>query len=314
MEYDGTDFAGFQVQPGARTVQGELEAALARLAGGRRLRVDGAGRTDAGVHASGQVIAFTYDGRLPAAELGRALDALLPADVAIRGLRRAPAGFHPRFAARYREYRYTVWNGPRSPLRERYALGVRDPLDTAAMARAGSVFIGRHDFCAFGAADRTPVRTVHAVRVAAGGTARDDRRRGPTPSSAGWSAGWWPSSWRSAGERWMTTAVAAALGAGRPALDGAMAPAQGLVLRRVVIGRRPPANERRTRRPMNAKTYTLRESEIERRWYVVDATDQTLGRLATRIARVLEGKHKPTYRRTSTRATTSSCSTPRRSP
>ena len=76
-----------------------------------------------------------------------------------------PGGFHPRYAARYREYRYTVWNGPRSPLRERTALGVRVPLDTAAMARAGSVFIGRHDFSAFGATDRSPVRTVMAVRV-----------------------------------------------------------------------------------------------------------------------------------------------------
>ena len=76
-----------------------------------------------------------------------------------------PAGFHPRYAARYREYRYTVWNGPRSPLRERFALGVRAPLDTAAMARAGSVLEGRHDFSAFGAADRQPVRTLHRVRV-----------------------------------------------------------------------------------------------------------------------------------------------------
>jgi ribosomal protein L17 len=127
VEYDGTDFAGFQVQPGARTVQGELEAALARLTGGERQPVDGAGRTDAGVHAAGQVIAFSYAGRLSATELGRALDALLPADVAIRDVRRAPARFHPRYAARYREYRYTVWNGPRSPLRERTALGVRGP-------------------------------------------------------------------------------------------------------------------------------------------------------------------------------------------
>ncbi len=165
VEYDGTDFAGFQAQPGVRTVQGELEAALSRLSGGIRRRVDAAGRTDAGVHASGQVIAFTDAGRLPAEELERALNALLPADVAIRDLRRVPAGFHPRHAARYREYRYTVWNGPRSPLRERMALGVRVPLDTAAMERVGSVLVGRHDFSAFGAADRQPVRTVHWVRV-----------------------------------------------------------------------------------------------------------------------------------------------------
>ena len=154
VEYDGTDFAGFQVNPGKRTVQGVLEDALVRLGDGERRRVDGAGRTDAGVHALGQVIGFTYTGRLPAEELGRALDALLPVDVAIRDVRRATAAFHPRHAARYREYRYTVWNGPRSPLRERTALGVRVPLDAAAMERAGSVFVGRHDFSVFGAADR----------------------------------------------------------------------------------------------------------------------------------------------------------------
>src|SRR5438445_13601386 len=83
VEYDGTDFAGFQAQLGARTVQGELEVALAKLSGGNRIRVDAAGRTDAGVHATGQVIAFTYTGALSTEELGRATNALLPADVAI---------------------------------------------------------------------------------------------------------------------------------------------------------------------------------------------------------------------------------------
>nr|MBA2299356.1 tRNA pseudouridine synthase A [Chloroflexota bacterium] len=118
VEYDGTDFAGFQVNPGKRTVQGVLEDALKRLGNGVARRVDGAGRTDAGVHATGQVIAFSWDGPHTATELGNALDALLPADVAIHSLRRAQNEFHPRFAARYREYRYTVWNGPPSPLRE----------------------------------------------------------------------------------------------------------------------------------------------------------------------------------------------------
>ena len=117
------------------------------------------------MHAQGQVIGFTYTGRLSEVELGRALEALLPPDLSVRDVRRTSAGFNPRFAARYREYRYTVWNGPRSPLRERTALGVRAPLDTAAMARAGSAFIGRHDFSAFGATDRSPVRTVSMVRV-----------------------------------------------------------------------------------------------------------------------------------------------------
>ena len=237
VEYDGTDFAGFQVQPDARTVQGELETALARLSGGERRPVDGAGRTDAGVHASGQVIAFTYAGRLTAPELGRALTALLPSDVAIRDVRRVPQGFHPRTAARYREYRYTVWNGPRSPLRERQALGVRVPLDIAAMTRAGSVLEGRHDFTAFGGADRNPVRTVYAVRVNRTGRlvtidVRADaflrgmvRRMVAALLEVG------------LGKR-DETDIRAALAARTPALAGAAAPAKGLCLRRVAIRRR----------------------------------------------------------------------------
>jgi tRNA pseudouridine38-40 synthase len=237
VEYDGTDFAGFQIQPGARTVQGELETALARLTGGVRQPVDGAGRTDAGVHAAGQVIAFTYAGRLSTPELGRALGALLPPDVAIRDVRRAPDGFHPRTAARYREYRYTVWNGPRSPLRERQALGWRAPLDTVAMARAGSVFEGRHDFSAFGGGGRNPVRTVHAVRVRrTGRLVTIDVRAG---SFLRGMVRRMVAVLLEVGRGRMDEAeVRAALAARTPALDGAAAPAKGLCLRRVVLGRR----------------------------------------------------------------------------
>ena len=235
-EYDGTDLAGFQLQLNARTVQGELEAALAPLAGNRRVRVDAAGRTDAGVHAAGQVIAFTYRGRLTAAELGRALDALLPEDVAIHDLRHVPAGFRPRYAARYREYRYTVWNGPRSPLRERTALGVRVPLDTAAMARAASALEGRHDFSAFGAADRQPVRTLHRVRV---------RRDGPLVTIDVRGDAFLRHMVRRIAAALLLvgrgeveeSAVAAAFASGAPAFNGAVAPAKGLCLRRVVLGR-----------------------------------------------------------------------------
>src|SRR5215208_1010867 len=94
VEYDGTEFAGFQIQSGARTVQGELEAALARLSGGIRQPVMGAGRTDAGVHATGQVIAFTYPGSLSMEDLTEALNGTLPPDVAVRDLRRAPREFN----------------------------------------------------------------------------------------------------------------------------------------------------------------------------------------------------------------------------
>jgi tRNA pseudouridine38-40 synthase len=235
VEYDGTDFAGFQVQPDARTVQGELEAALARISGGSRIQVVAAGRTDAGVHATGQVIAFTDPRGRPAKELARALDALLPGDVAIREVRRVSAGFHPRYAARYREYRYTVWNGPRSPLRERFALGVRDPLDTAAMARAASVLVGRHDFSAFAVSHRQPVRTVHSVRVRKAGSlvtidiAADAflRQMVRRIVAALLEVGHGKTS---------QEAVAAALASTQPAFNGATAPAKGLCLRRVVIG------------------------------------------------------------------------------
>ncbi len=190
------------------------------------------------MHASGQVIAFTYAGRLTAADLGRALDALLPPDVTVRDLRRAPDGFNPRYAARSREYRYTVWNGPRSPLRERTALGVRAPLDTAAMERAGSAFIGRHDFSPFGVAGRTSVRTVTMVRVRREGRlvtidVRADaflrgmvRRMVAVLLEVGLG-------------KMDKEAVRTALAGPGPALDGAAVPAKGLCLRHVVIGRRP---------------------------------------------------------------------------
>ncbi len=251
VEYDGTEFAGFQIQPNARTVQGELENALARLGNGERQRVDGAGRTDAGVHASGQVIAFTYAGRLAGTELEPALNGILPPDVAVRDVRRVPARVHPRYAARYREYRYTVWNGPRSPLRERYALRVRAPLDTAAMARAGSAVIGRHDFSAFGAADRQPVRTVHAVRVR-----RDGRQVTIDVTADAFLRGMvrrMVALLLEVGRGRVNEAtVTAALAGRRPALDGAAAPAKGLCLRRVVLGRRPL--ERLERHEQNEET------------------------------------------------------------
>ena len=237
-EYDGTSFAGFQLQLASRTVQGELETALARLAGGERVVVDGAGRTDTGVHATGQVIAFTYRGRVAEKMLQRAINALLPPDVAIRDLRRAPDGFHPRYAARYREYRYTVWNGPRSPLRERTALGVRAPLDIAAMARAGSVFVGRHDFSAFGGGDRSPVRTVYAVRIRRAGrlvtidVRADSFLRGQVRRMV--------AGLLEAGHGKIDDAeLRVALAAREPALNGAAAPAKGLCLRHVALGRRP---------------------------------------------------------------------------
>ena len=241
VEYDGTDFAGFQIQSRGRTVQGVLEMALARLSGGTRQPIDGAGRTDAGVHAAGQVIAFSYAGTLSAPELTEALNGLLPKDVAVRDVRPAARAFHPRHAARYREYRYSVWNGPRSPLRERTAFRVRNRLDVDAMARAARAFEGRHDFSAFGGADPQPIRNVHHVRVRRQGdlvtidVRADAFLRGMVRRIV--------AALIAVGKGSIDeTAVGEALKQRRPALGGAAAPARGLCLRRVVLGRRPRHN------------------------------------------------------------------------
>lgn len=242
VEYDGTDFAGFQVQPGRRTVQGELEAALSRLRGGGRIRVDGAGRTDAGVHAEGQVIAFTWTGRLPADGLVRSLRAVLPPDIGIRTLWRVPAGFRPRHAALRRVYRYSIWNGPRSPLRERYALGCREALDVGAMDRAAQALVGRHDFSALGGWDRQPIRTLHGVRV---------RRTGRTVTIDVVGDAFLRQMVRSIvaallrvgrGEATAEDLEAALRSPGR-AFAGAIAPPHGLCLRTVVLGRRQTGQE-----------------------------------------------------------------------
>jgi tRNA pseudouridine38-40 synthase len=165
VQYDGTDFAGFQVQPEERTVQGEIERVLAAVFGGQRIKVDGAGRTDAGVHARGQVIAFTVNNKLGRDELQAALNGLLPADVSIGTLKQVAFDFQPRYRARHREYRYRIWNGSRNPLVERYAYGVQQTLDVERMRQAAQVFVGEHDFSPFGGKDKQPVRNVSQLEL-----------------------------------------------------------------------------------------------------------------------------------------------------
>ncbi|MCO6452850.1 MAG: tRNA pseudouridine(38-40) synthase TruA [Caldilineales bacterium] len=150
IEYDGSDFLGFQIQAEGRTVQGELEQALHRLCQ-QEVRVAGSGRTDAGVHASGQVIAFRVDWMHPIGDLHRGLNALLPTDLSVSTLDLAPANFHPRFSAVARWYRYQIGQWPgHSPLRSRYAWELDPDLNVAAMAAAGERLIGTHNFAAFG--------------------------------------------------------------------------------------------------------------------------------------------------------------------
>lgn len=163
VSYDGTDFAGSQRQADDRTVQGELETAAAALFGAA-VRVEMAGRTDSGVHAIGQVAAFSAETSLDPATVGRALNAHLPADVAVRDVRDVPPGFDPRRWARRRWYRYTIWNHEeRAPLLRRTAWHTRGNLDLQAMQQAADALTGKQDFMACSGPleeGRTSIRTV----------------------------------------------------------------------------------------------------------------------------------------------------------
>jgi tRNA pseudouridine38-40 synthase len=176
LAYDGTDFAGWQLQRpgGGRSVQGALEEALARLSGGERVAVAGAGRTDAGVHALGQVAAFDLARALEPADLARALNGLLPEDVRVLAAARAAPGFHPRRSAVSKLYRYELDSGGVPlPQRRRFAAFVPAPLDEAAVREAAALYLGRRDFASLassGGSARTTVRTVTRSHAAFDGT------------------------------------------------------------------------------------------------------------------------------------------------
>lgn len=151
MAYDGTAYAGFQVQPNARTVQGELERALSGVCD-EAVRVIGAGRTDAGVHASGQAIDFRTASALDGVTIGRGVNALLPEDIAVSALEPAAEEFHARFSATGRTYEYRIRHAPeRDPLERRRELHIAGPLDVAAMRDASGRLVGRRDFSSFAA-------------------------------------------------------------------------------------------------------------------------------------------------------------------
>jgi tRNA pseudouridine38-40 synthase len=150
VEYDGTDFFGFQVQARERTVQGEIERAVKAITG-VETRVTGAGRTDRGVHAKGQIVGLDVEWRHDLADLQRALNATLAADVAILEIGLAPEGFHPRFSAVSRTYRYTLLDQSwRSPLARRIAWHVTPEPDVYRMAQASHCLVGTQDFATFG--------------------------------------------------------------------------------------------------------------------------------------------------------------------
>jgi tRNA pseudouridine38-40 synthase len=257
IEYDGTAFAGSQVQPAARTVQGELERALNRLTG-ERVRVRLAGRTDAGVHATGQVVAFCVPRdsgtrRYDWAELKRRLNAVLPPDLAVRSLRAARPDFDPRRDARERIYRYRIRTGGATrPLERHRTFEIDDRLDVAAMQAAAERMTGERDYAALGSHPRSTVRRISELRVTRRGELVEIRVTADAFL-----------------RRMVRSIVALLIEAGRGrigpeevdrlltgtgrALDGRAAPARGLTLERIAYGDSrsssiQPKTTRRTRK------------------------------------------------------------------
>src|SRR5689334_7876232 len=168
LAYDGTDFIGSQYQNQGRSVQGALEEAWEQLTQERR-RFTLAGRTDAGVHARGQVANVRTDSRLPLKTVLRGMNALLPADVVIQAVREVDAEFHARHSANRRDYRYLIDNNLAAlPMLRNIVLHVEPTLDIAAMQAALPLLEGTHDFAAFSAAvpdQKSTVRTCYVARV-----------------------------------------------------------------------------------------------------------------------------------------------------
>ena len=151
VAYDGTDFRGWQIQPGQPTIQGELTAVLRQLTQ-EALTVQGAGRTDAGVHAWGQTVSFKTHSELLAWEIQRGCNVLLPPGIRVRAAEEVGPGFHARWAARAKTYTYSIYRGAVvPPFRWRYVLHVTQELDFGAMAEAARLFEGEHDFTSFSA-------------------------------------------------------------------------------------------------------------------------------------------------------------------
>jgi tRNA pseudouridine38-40 synthase len=168
LAYDGTEFAGWQFQPGQRTVQQMLQDALSQITG-ERISAVASGRTDAGVHALGQVVGFTTSSHLSPEIFQRALNAELPRDLVVVSAEEAPSGFDPIRHAVRKRYRYILQDGPIADVfSRRYAWHVFRRLDVAAMQRAAETLIGRHDFTSFetGGSERvTTTRTVSELSV-----------------------------------------------------------------------------------------------------------------------------------------------------
>lgn len=163
VQYDGTGYAGFQRQPDRPTVQGEIEKALEGILG-EPSRIVGAGRTDAGVHATGQVIRVSTDKPIPCERLVEALNDSLPRAICVSGGQEVGEEFHPQYSAIAKTYSYQIMNrNARSPFLELWAWHIRQRLDVDAMQQAGDVLVGEHDFAAFAASGGSACSTVRTV-------------------------------------------------------------------------------------------------------------------------------------------------------
>ena len=168
IEFDGTNYVGWQLQPNGVSIQQVVEEALAKLLG-EPARVHSSGRTDAGVHALGMVAMFRTEKTIPVRAFSYGLNNLLPADIVIREAEEAAPDFNPRVDAKGKHYRYTIHSAPhRSPLSRHYTWLLRCPLDLGAMRRAAPCFVGEKDFaafCASGCSARTTIRTIYSVDI-----------------------------------------------------------------------------------------------------------------------------------------------------
>ncbi|HEV8701369.1 MAG TPA: tRNA pseudouridine(38-40) synthase TruA [Candidatus Polarisedimenticolia bacterium] len=238
VAYVGTRYAGWQVQPGRPTVQGVLEDRISRMLGGP-VRLAGAGRTDAGVHAHGQVANFLTASRIPAAGLVRGLNALLPEDIAVMRAEEVPETFHARADARGKEYRYRIVSAEVvSPFEAPFVATVRGWLDAGSMRAAARHFLGTHDFtsfCPVASPIENKVRTLRVSEVTEEGgrvtfrVVGDGFLRHMVRTLAGTLI------WAGSG-RLDTAAIPDIIGGRDRRLAGPVAPASGLVLEQVFYG------------------------------------------------------------------------------
>lgn len=168
VAYDGTNYCGWQVQPGQRTIEGELNKVLSELLH-EEIHVIGASRTDAGVHGLGNIAVFDTDSRIPGEKFSYALNQRLPEDIVVNHSEEVEPDYHPRKCSSVKTYEYRIWNHPfPNPMNRRYSAFVYVPLDEKRMQRAADYLVGEHDFtsfCSVATQVESKVRTIYSLKV-----------------------------------------------------------------------------------------------------------------------------------------------------